>query len=58
MLEELIEELKKHDRTEIAYKSGLSIGTVNQIMSGANKNPTLATLNALRGFLDGKEVEK
>lgn len=58
MLEELIEELKKHDRTEIAYKSGLSIGTVNQIMSGANKNPTLATLNALREFLDEKEGEK
>lgn len=58
MLEELIEELKKYDRAEISYKSGVSIGTVNTIMSGANKDPKLSTLTALRSFVDGKQQEK
>lgn len=58
MLEELIEELKKYDRAEISYKSGVSIGTVNTIMSGANKDPKLSTLTALRAFVDGKQQEK
>lgn len=57
MLEELIKDLKRHDRAEIAYKSGVSFTTVNKIMSGENKNPTLATITALRVFLDDKEKE-
>lgn len=58
MLEELIEELKKYDRAEISYKSGVSIGTVNTIMSGANKDPKLSTLTALRAFVDAKHKQQ
>lgn len=58
MLAELIEELKKYDRTEIAYKSGVSASTLDKIMCGANTNPKLSTLTALRKFLDEKEGEK
>lgn len=58
MLEELIEELKKHDRTEIAYKSGVSASTIDKLMCGAQTNPKLGTLQALRKFLDDKEAGK
>ena len=37
MLEELIAELRKHDRAEISYKSGVSLGTINHLLSGACK---------------------
>ncbi len=58
MLAELIEELKQYDRTEIAYKSGVSASTLDKIMCGANTNPKLSTLTALRKFLDEKEGEE
>lgn len=58
MLDEIIQELKKHDRAEIAYKSKVSLGTINALLSGANKDPKLSTLTALREFLDSKENEK
>jgi len=57
MLEELIEELRSHDRAEIAYKAGVSVSTVDKILSGANKDPKLSTVIALRKFLDEKAQE-
>lgn len=58
MLKELIAELKKYDRTEIAYKSGVSASTLDKILCGANTNPKLSTLEALQGFLDSKKQEQ
>lgn len=55
MLNDLIERLKKYNRTEIAYKSGVSSNTLAKIMSGANDNPTLKTIESLQAFLKTKE---
>lgn len=57
MLSELVDELKKYDRAEIAYRSGVSIGTVNNILSGSNKDPKLSTLTALQNFVESKKKE-
>ena len=57
MMTDLLAEIRKHDRAEISYKSGVSLSTLNLLLSGANKNPTIATLNKLRAFLDQKEQE-
>lgn len=37
---------------ELAMYSGVPLGTVNKVLSGATKNPTLATVNALCRVLD------
>lgn len=58
MLEELIAELRKHDRAEIAFKSGVSLGTINGLLSGANKDPKLSTITALQGFVEQKKEEQ
>lgn len=58
MLEELIAELRKHDRAEIAYKSGVSLGTINHLLSGANRDPKLSTVQALQNFLEQKNRER
>ena len=55
MIENLITELKGFDRTEIAYKSGVSIHTLNRILSGQNDNPTIKTVEALQKFVDSKK---
>ena len=55
MIENLLKELRKYDRAEIAYKSGVSIGTINALMSGANKDPKLSTITALKEFLESKK---
>lgn len=57
MLDELVAELRKHDRAEIAFKSGVSISTINGLMCGANKNPKLDTIEALQKFLEEKQNE-
>ena len=57
VLTNLIARLAPYKREEIAYLSGVSISTVNKIMSGAEKNPTLDTLTALSNFADEKEQE-
>ena len=57
MMTDLLNEIRKHDRAEVSYKSGVSLSTLNVLLSGANKNPTIATLNKLRAFLDQKEQE-
>ena len=57
MMTDLLSEIRKHDRAEVSYKSGVSLSTLNLLLSGANKNPTIATLNKLRAFLDQKEQE-
>ena len=57
MLEELIAELRKHDRAEISYKSGVSLGTINHLLSGAARNPKLSTVQALQKFLEDKNQE-
>lgn len=57
MLSELIERLRKYRRSEIAEKSGVSIYTLNIIMSGANDNPTIKTVAALENFLKEKEKD-
>ena len=58
MLQELIAELRKHDRAEIAFKSGVSIGTINTLISGANKDPKLSTVQALQAFIETKQQEQ
>ena len=58
MLEELIAELRKHDRAEIAYRSGVSLGTINHLLSGASRDPKLSTVQALQNFLDQKNRER
>lgn len=58
MLKNLIEKLKKHDRAEIAYKSGVSLSVINNLIRGANDNPTIKTVEALQRFLDEKERDK
>lgn len=57
MLKELIEDLKPYDKAEIAYKSGISFSTVNNIMSGRNNNPSIKAVEALRNFVNEKEQE-
>lgn len=57
MLEELIAELRKHDRAEIAYKSGVSLGSINHLLSGAARDPKLSTVQALQKFLEEKDLE-
>lgn len=57
MMEELLAEVRKHDRAEVSYKTGVSLSTLNTLLSGSNKNPTVATLNKLRKFLDEKKGE-
>ena len=57
MLEELIAELRKHDRAEISYKSGVSLGTINHLLSGAARDPKLSTVQALQKFLEEKNQE-
>lgn len=57
MLEELIKAMKPYDRVEIAYKSGVSIQTINNLFSGAMKNPTIGTLEAIHNFIKEKEKE-
>ena len=58
MLEELIAELRKHDRAEISYKSGVSLGTINHLLSGARRDPKLSTVQALQNFLEQKNRER
>lgn len=58
MLKDLIDRLKKHDAVEIAYKSGVSIYTIKNIISGRMTNPTINTLLALQDFCDQKDEEK
>lgn len=55
MLEEMVAKLKKYTVAEIAYKTGVSVSTVANILSGSNKNPNMKTFNALQGFLKSKE---
>lgn len=58
MLNELIDRLKKQNATEAAYKSGVSIYTIKNIISGRMDNPTINTILALQDFCDQKETEK
>lgn len=58
MLDELILDMRKHDRVEMSYKSGVSIHTINKILSGSMTNPTIKTVGALRKFCDEKESGK
>lgn len=57
MLSELVEKLRKYSRAEIVERSGVSLGTLNVIMSGANDNPTIKTVEALQRFVEEKEKE-
>ena len=57
MLKELISELRRYDRAEISYKSGVSLGTINHLLSGAARDPKLSTVQALQKFLESKEQE-
>lgn len=58
MLSELVEKLRKYSRAEIVERSGVSLGTLNVIMSGANDNPTIKTVEALQRFVEEKEQEE
>lgn len=55
MLEEMVAKLKKYTVAEIAYKTGVSVSTVSNILSGLNKNPNMKTVEALQEFLKSKE---
>lgn len=58
MLDELVESLRNYKRKDIAEKTGLSICTVNFIMSGRNKNPRLDTILALQEYITKQERKK
>ena len=55
MLDELVKKLRPFPVAEIAYKTGVSVSTVSNILSGANKNPGIKTVEALQNFLKTKE---
>lgn len=55
MLDEIVAKLKKYTVAEIAYKTGMSVSTVANILSGSNKNPNMKTVEALQDFLKTKE---
>lgn len=52
VVNELLERLRKYRREDIASKTGLSMSTVNKIMSGENNNPSLQTLEKLSKFAE------
>ena len=52
ILDELLERLRQYRREDIASKTGLSMSTVNKIMSGENRNPSLHTLEKLSNFAE------
>jgi predicted transcriptional regulator len=58
MMDELLAEVRKHDRAEVSYKTGVSLSTLNTLLSGANSNPKISTLNKLQKFLDDKAKEQ
>lgn len=58
---ELAREMRQHDRTEMAFKTGIGISTINKLIANpVGANPTIRTIEALRDYLDGKksEIEK
>lgn len=57
MLEDLITRLKKYPRDEVSYKSGVSRGTLDRLLSGENTNPTIKTVGKLNDYLEKKENE-
>lgn len=52
ILDELLERLRPYRREDIASETGLSMSTVNKIMSGENRNPSLQTLEKLSNFAE------
>lgn len=58
MLDELLAAMRRYDRVDMAYKSGVSIHTINRLMSGADSNPTIKTVEALRKYCDEQERVK
>lgn len=57
MLKDLVERVKKQDKTEMAFKTGISIDTIRSIVSGRNSNPKIKTVISLMEFCDAKEAE-
>lgn len=58
MLDELLAAMRRYDRVNMAYKNGMSIHTINRLMSGADSNPTIKTVEALRKYCDEQERVK
>lgn len=56
-IEGLAAQLAKHNPTEVAYKTGLSMGTIHNIISGRNTNPTWQTMDAINKFILEKQNE-
>lgn len=52
-LDEIREALAGRKLVDIARAAGLHRATVERIASGANKNPTLATMRAIEGAING-----
>ena len=57
MLQDLIQRIKKQDRAEMAFRTGVSIDTIRAIVSGRNSNPLLKTVVALSEYCNQKEKE-
>lgn len=55
ILNDMLEQLRGRDRVKMAYESGVSLSTINKLLSGENTNPTLDTLTMLRAYLDKVE---
>lgn len=53
-LEELVNKLRGLDRVAMAYKTGVSLSTINKLLSGENTNPTFAVIAALHNYLESK----
>ena len=56
-MQQLIDTLSKMDKAEICYKTGLSMSTVLNILSGRNDNPGIKTIEKLKNFVKEKENE-
>lgn len=52
ILQQLTSDMKKATVTDIAKKTGLAYPTIQNIMTGKNKNPTIKTLEKIRKALD------
>lgn len=53
-LEELITKMRRLDRVATAYRTGVSLSTINKLLSGGNTNPTLAVITALRNYVENQ----
>lgn len=55
-MKDVIDKLKSHDKMEIAYKTGLSMSTIEAIFRGYRSSVSVKTLSKLQKFIQDKEA--